>query len=50
MGTKSKVTDASGKPLITYTVRAHKTRLKNGQKVDISRRKKTIPEEKDRDT
>ena len=32
MGTKSRVTHASGKTLISYIVRAHKTRLKMDKK------------------
>ena len=43
MGTKSRVTHASGKTLITYTVQAHKTRYKMGKK-STSAVEKTIPE------
>ena len=45
MGTTSRVTHASGKTLITYTVRAHQTRQKMGKK-STSAVEKTMPETK----
>ena len=45
MGTKSRVTHASGKTLITYKVRAHKTRQKMDKK-STSAVEKMIPEER----